>query len=224
MPGMRIETFRRLFEPTGQEALRAAQSLEPREDRFLAHYQQLTRRYDPDLSRLALEVAILRGEAGVKFPFADQLYLTRESLEQASGWEVSTYRAGRFRPYGLLVDLGCSVGGDTLALAGVSPTVGIDLDPLRLAMARANLEALGLGRGAAVLRADLRSPLPLPRQHPSLALFFDPARRAGGKRLHSVRRYQPPLEIVHSWAVYTSALGVKISPGVHLGELYGYDA
>ena len=221
---MHIETFRRLLEPPGQEALRAAQSLEPREDSFLVYYQQLARRYDSELSRLALEVAILRREAAAKFPFADQLYLTREALEQASGWEVSTYRAGRFRPYGLLADLGCSIGGDTLALAGISPTVGIDIDPLRLAMARANLEALGLSRGAAVLRGDLRSPLPLPRQHPSLALFFDPARRAGGRRLHSVRRYQPPLEIVHSWTVDTSALGVKVSPGVDLGELHGYDA
>jgi hypothetical protein len=221
---MRLATFRRLLEPDGQEALRAAQALEPREVDFLAHFQGLSRRYDPELSRAALEVAILRRSAAAKLPFAAQLYLTREALEQASGWEVSTWRSGRFRPFELLADLGCSVGGDTLALAEVAPVIGMDIDPLRLAMARANLDALSLGGRAALLQADLLSPLPLPRGHPSLALFFDPARRAEGRRLHSVRRYQPPLEILRAWAAYSSAIGVKISPGVDLGELHGYDA
>jgi hypothetical protein len=121
------------------------------------------------------------------------------------------------------VDLGCSVGGDTLALAALAPTLGIDLDPLRLQMARANMKALGLAGRTAFVQADLSAHLPL---HPSaeLALFFDPARRAAGRRVFSVRDYHPPLDVVQGWLPDHPALGVKISPGVKLDELRSYDA
>ena len=147
---MDLATFKDLLAPSGQAALRAAISLEPREANFLGHFQVLSRSYPADLARAALEAAILRGEATSKFPFADRLYFTREALEQASSFEVSAYRAERFRTFPYLADLGCSAGGDTLALAAIAPTLGIDLDPLRLAMAQANVQALGLAERASV--------------------------------------------------------------------------
>ncbi len=168
-------------------------------------------------------MAILRREAADKFPFADRLYLTREAMQQASSFAVSTYRSQRLRPFTRLADLGCSVGGDTLALAPLAPTLGIDLDRLRLAMAQANLEALGLGQQAAFVQADLRQPLPL-APGADLALFFDPARRDQGRRLYTVRAYQPPLAVVQAWLPRFPALAVKISPGVRLEELHAYDA
>jgi hypothetical protein len=62
--------------------------------------------------------------------------------------------------------------------------------------------------------------------HPddNLALFFDPARRSGHQRIHSVRQYQPPLATTHSWLERFPALAVKISPGVDLSELEAFDA
>jgi hypothetical protein len=200
-------------------------ALGPREVDFLSHFQGLSRQYPRQLARAALEIAILRGEAGRKFPFADQLYLTREALEQASSYPVSTHRAGRYRGFTHLVDLGCSIGGDTLALAGVAPSVGVDRDPLRLAMAQANLQALNLE--ADFLQADLTASLPLspPGFLPGkVGLFFDPARRAHHRRLSSVRDYQPPLTLVEQWIARFPALGVKISPGVDLEEINDYDA
>jgi hypothetical protein len=169
------------------------------------------------------------------------MYFTREALEQASSFEVSDYRAERFRPFQRLADLGCSIGGDTLALARAAPTLGLDLDPLRLAIAQANLRALDLGDRASFIQADLTAPLPfsLSPLHPSdalcrrspgpllprsLALFFDPARRVRGRRIYSVRDYLPPLEIVQDWLPHIPALGVKISPGVNLAELEEYDS
>jgi SAM-dependent methyltransferase len=216
-------TFRRLLSPTGQDVLRQAEALQPVEADFLAHFTRLSRQHPPELTRLALEVAILRREAADKFPFADRLYLTREAMQQASSYAVSTYRSQRLRPFARLVDLGCSIGGDTLALARLAPTLGIDLDGLRLAMARANLEALGLSQQAAFLRADLRQPLPV-APGADLALFFDPARRDQGRRIYSVRAYQPPLAVVQAWLPRFPALAVKISPGVRLEELHAYDA
>src|SRR3990172_10903708 len=114
---MELATFKDLLAASGQTALRAAVSLGPREVNFLGHFQVLSRSYSADLARAALEIAILRGEATSKFPFADRLYFTREALEQASSFEASAYRVERFRTSPDLADLGCSAGGDPLALA-----------------------------------------------------------------------------------------------------------
>jgi hypothetical protein len=221
---MYIETFRRLLTPAGQEALVAARGLEPREENFLRDYQALIRHFDADLARAALEIAIARVKARVKFPFAEELYFTREALEQASSWEIATYRAERFWPFERLADLGCSAGSDSLALANVAPTVGIDLDILRLEMAQANARATGLGSRSLFVQGDLRSSLPFALNSQKLAIFFDPGRRAGGKRLRSVKEYEPPLGVIRDWLRASQALGVKISPGVNLEEVNGLDA
>jgi hypothetical protein len=217
-----IATFHLLLAPAGQEILQAAIALTPRESDFLIHFQSLSRRYPPDLARLALEIAILRGEAVTKFPFADKLYFTRQALEQSSSYEVSSYRTARYQQFPCLADLGCSIGSDTLSLARIAPTFGLDLDPLRLSMASANLHALGLSSQVQLLIADLTFPLPfLPG---SLALFFDPARRSNNRRLFSVQDYQPPLSIVQDWLPHFPAIGVKISPGVDMEEIGSLDA
>jgi hypothetical protein len=220
---MDAAAFRDLLSPAGQQALQAAEGLQPVETDFLRHFSHLARRFPPDLARAALETAILRREAGDKFPQAERMYFTRPALEQASSQALSTYRVQRFAPFDRLADLGCSIGGDTLSLAAQAPTLAIDLDALRLALAQANLQALGLAQRARLVRADLADLLPL-HLNASLALFFDPARRSGERRIFSVEDYQPPLSILERWLPFCPALGVKISPGVDLDELRPYDA
>lgn len=220
---MDLDAFHALLTPLGQRALQAAAALEPREVDFLGHYTMLSRRFPADLARAALETAVLRIEAAAKFPLASKMYFTREAMEQASAHEVSIYRSERFRGFRFLADLGCSIGADSLSLASLATVVGIDLDPLRLAMARQNLKAVGLGAQGVFLNANLEDPLPLDPS-PDLALFFDPARRIAGRRVHSVRDYLPPLAIIREWLERYPALGVKISPGVRLEELGSYAA
>ena len=93
---MDLASFRQLLSPAGQEALFAAQALQPREVDFLGHFTQLQRSYPPELARAALEIAILRAEAVEKFPSAERMYFTRPALEQASSAPVAAYRAQRF--------------------------------------------------------------------------------------------------------------------------------
>ena len=219
---MNISTFRALLTNSGQEILQEATALSPREPDFLIHYQSLSRRFPPDLARAALEIAILRCEATVKFPFADKLYLTRQAMEQASSFEISSYRSERFKQYKYIADLGCSVGGDTFALAKISHTIGVDIDRLRLSMASANLQNLGLSPHTQLLQSDLT--YSLPSKSGSMALFFDPARRSGQHRFFSVQQYQPALNIIRNWLPEYPAIGVKISPGVNLSELDEYAA
>lgn len=232
---MDLRSLDALFSPSGQAVLESAQALQPREADYLAHFQSLCKQYPAELVRPALESAILRREAVAKYPaaLAARMYLTREALEQATSYEVSTYRAERYlnrlNP-AQLIDLGCSIGGDTLALAEVAPTLGIDRDPLRLRMAYANIEAFSrlpeLVRNLQpvdFMQADLLSPLPI-TSPASTALFFDPARRTDQRRISSVDNYQPPLSIIRKWLSQFPALGVKLSPGVDLAELSEYQA
>jgi SAM-dependent methyltransferase len=218
-----LETFHELLTPAGQDALSAACELQPREVDFLRHFTSLSRRFPPDLARAALETAILRREAIDKFPFANQLFFTRPALEQASSAQVASYRARRLAGFDLLFDLGCSIGGDTLHLAAKGPTVGVDLDPLRLAMAQANIEALAPNHPVDFLYADLNAPLPITFPL-NAALFFDPGRREGHRRIFSVADYRPPLSMIENWLPRCPALCVKISPGVDLEEIRQYDA
>ena len=220
---MDLPAFRLLLTPSGQEVLQAALDLQPQEGDFLRHFTTLSRRYPPELARAALETAILRGEAVHKFPAAAQLYFTRQALEQASSHAVSVYRSERFRAFHGLVDLGCSIGGDTLALAVHAPTLGLDIDPLRLAMAQTNARLLDLGDRTTFVQADLIAPLPL-KLSSVFGLFFDPARRTAGRRVFSVQDYLPRLAVVEDWLPHSPALAVKISPGVKLAELQAYDA
>jgi SAM-dependent methyltransferase len=224
---MELPAFNSLFTPSGEQALADAVALEPKEADFLRHFTALSRDYPAETARAALDTAIFRLKAATKFgDLATRLYFTREALEQASSAPVAAWRSSRYKNCGTVVDLGCSVGGDTLALAlrpGAVRTVGIDRDPLRLAMAAANANAVGVGERTEFVLADLESAPPF-APDPAAALFFDPGRRSGERRARSVSDYQPPLDVIRAWLSRWPALGVKIAPGVRMEELAGYDA
>ncbi|MEW5867893.1 MAG: class I SAM-dependent methyltransferase [Chloroflexota bacterium] len=221
---MDTRVFGELISAYGQQVLQEAVRLQPREVEFLQHFTILSRAHPPELARAALETAILRQEALAKFPYGERLYFTRPALEQASNYEVSAHRARRFAVFERVMDLGCSIGSDTLCLSETVPaTIGVDRDALRLSMAQANLHAMERDARVAFLQADLTHRLPLAPQ-PGTALFFDPGRRRAERRVYSVQEYQPPLSVIREWLAVFAALGVKISPGVRLGELRDYEA
>ncbi|WP_238625583.1 class I SAM-dependent methyltransferase [Aggregatilinea lenta] len=210
-----------LLGSAGQAAL-AQLAAEDLDERYtLALLDRLRQTLSPGEAGAALTTARLRQRAAAKFSRAASMVFTPDALEQASGEAVSRWRARRFTDLGAarIADLGCGVGGDLLALAAVpgASAVGVDLDPVRLLLASANLDANGLS--ASLVRADLLDPLPLAGVP---AAFFDPARRAAGRRIFSVRDYHPPLDVIRAWPF--EALAVKLSPGVDLGELWPYTA
>lgn len=220
---MDLASFRLLLTAEGSSALEDAQALAPREVDYLHHFQRLEKKYPSSIAQAALETAILRVEGSRKFPYADQMYFTREALEQASPHLVSAYRSERFQPFDHLLDLGCSIGSDSINMARFAPTTGVDLDPLRLAMAQANAAALLESPQVQVICADLTARLPFKATRQG-GLFFDPARRKQGLRTYSVADYSPRLEIINTWLPDFPAMGVKISPGVDKSEIAPYEA
>lgn len=193
----------------------------PDEPAFLAVLQKLSRHFPEDLAKAAIEQAILRKKAQAKFSSAERMFFAPEPLEQATPETVAAYRAARFAGLRPIFDLGCGLGGDTLALARVAPVVAVDRDPLRLCLLAANASAIGLAGRVSLLRADLQ----FPAWHwpPGAGAFFDPARRSAGRRIRRVDQYQPPLELVNEWLPRLRGLAAKISPAVELAQLSSYD-
>jgi hypothetical protein len=215
---MDIATFRFLLTAAGQHLLAEAADRQPTDASLLADLTALRKKHSPEQSAAALEIVRLRERAAVKFSQAKRMYFTRTALEQASGELIAAFRAQRFRRIGVrrVADLGCGIGGDSLALAAVAQVLGLDRDGLRLSMAQANLAALGLADRFQPLQTDLVTWRP-----PVVdALFFDPGRRdADGRRIRSVLDYHPSLSLIDCWLPIVPCLGVKISPGVDYAEL-----
>lgn len=175
----------------------------------------LRREHSATEAGAALALARLRLNAIDKFGSdAARMFFTPSALEQASDPRVRAYRAA-FASGLSVVDAGCGIGADSLAMAAAGADVlGLDLDPVRVAMARLNAAALGLP--ARFELADVRGPLP-----PSDMAFFDPARRdEAGRRLHNVEQYLPPLSTVRQWS--QRQIVVKLSPGVDLAQVEPY--
>ena len=147
--------------------------------------------------------------AAAKFSRAGEMFFTRAGLEQASSELAARHRAARYGGARLVADLCCGIGGDLVALAAGGPVLAVDRDPLHLRMARANAEVLGVAGNVSTAAADVRDA--------SLAgvdaVFVDPARRAGRRRLRAGDS-EPPLGWCLGLADRVGRVGIKAAPGL----------
>lgn len=205
-----------LTSTSGQQLLKRLAEEDLAENRTLPLLTLLRRETSAENARAALEMARLRLKARDKFSEdAARMLFTRAALEQASDPLVRRYR-GQEAVGRSVVDACCGIGADALAMAAAGGSVtGLDLDEVRIRIARCNAQALGLT--AHFQTADVRAGLP-----EADLIFFDPARRDDqGRRIFSVGQYVPPLSLIRDWRA--SQIMVKLSPGVDLAELQDYD-
>lgn len=207
---MTPDAFAALLSPPGASALvDACTSYRPADE--LALVSRLRRTYDAELASTAVTQAALRHRAAAKFgPDAERMYFTPDGLEQATRSSVARHRASRMAsslPGATVLDLGCGIGGDLVAIARAGLRVtGIDREPLTVAVARANLSALGLPGSVLVgdvVDADLAE---------YDLVFADPARRADGRRVFDINAYSPPWSFVSGLLRGTAC--VKVAPGI----------
>jgi len=165
---------------------------------------------DPERAAAALTQAELRTRAVAKFgDLAPHMFFTPDALEQATRLRVAEHRAARLAAAQAtsVIDLGCGIGGDLIAFARAGlTTAGVDLDPVRVIAARANLAALGLP--GAVEVADVATIDPSGFG----AAFADPARRGARGRVFDIDGWTPPWSFVLD--LLTGRGVAKVAPGI----------
>jgi hypothetical protein len=164
----------------------------------------------PEMTRVVLRQHRLRAQAAAKFgEFAARMFFTEDGLQQATRLDVAAHHASRYRALGDVTvgDLGCGIGGDALALAGLGiRVVAVDRDEATAAIAAHNLApfvnaSVELGGAESVDLSRFG------------ALWFDPARRAGDKRLVNPADWSPSLDWVFDVAMRIPS-GIKLSPAI----------
>jgi hypothetical protein len=190
-----------LASPAGRAAL--AHDVDPRPEQVLASVAALrSAGLDPAQAAAVLACRQAWWRSRTRLDATGWL-LTLDGVEQATRPEVARARARRFAGCGQVVDLTCGLGFDLAALAAVVPAaVGIDSDPGTAVLAAANVPdaAVGCSRAETVALGA------------GVAVFVDPMRRAGGRRVTQPDRWSPSL----SWvlALPVADLGVKVAPGL----------
>lgn len=171
-----------------------------------------------DLVAAALTQLQLRAQAREKFgDFAARLLFTREGLEQATRLPVAARHAQRFRAAGCshLADLGCGLGTESLAAAGLGLRVSaFEIDEGTAALALMNLRDFP---EASVTCADITAlDWETLRAQGVDGAFCDPARRGPGGRKLRPEDWSPSLSTALSWAeqVPRQNLGLKVAPGI----------
>ncbi len=211
---MDLDAFRWLLTDDGQALL--ARTADAPDDPLRAQTELrrvATGSADEKATRVAaaLTQVALRRKAVAKFgELASRMYFTTDGLEQATRLPVARHRAARVAagaPSGSVIDLGCGIGGDLVAFAGAGLTcAGVDLDPVRVEIATANLAALGLEGAAQVADATRVSTAPFD------VAFADPARRTGRGRSFDVDDWTPPWPFVEELMRRDAC--VKVAPGL----------
>jgi SAM-dependent methyltransferase len=182
----------------------------------------LRRRFSAEEAGALVTLARLRRRAAAKFPAAARLFFTAEALEQATHWEVAQQHAHWLATHaspGPVLDLGCGIGGDLLALAAHRPVIAYELDPVRAAFAAANAAELGLGDRVEVRTRDWVADLAAGALSPAGGAFADPSRRVDERRVFRLDQMQPPLVALLALQAAVPVLGVKVMPGVADADL-----
>jgi hypothetical protein len=222
MPGMDLALLRRLTTGEGWGLL---QSLPPyREGDAMALQTRLRAAgFDPDLVAAALHQSRLRARARDKFgEFADGMVFTTDGLEQATRLSIGARHAQRYRDAGVhtVYDLGCGIGADAMAMAGLDLRVrAIDADELTAAVAAVNLRHWPDSTAYQGTVEDFTAPAGEGAR--DTGAWLDPARRTPGvadvrgrtRRVFSLDAITPTWAQVQQVARALPATGAKLAPG-----------
>lgn len=171
----------------------------------------------PEVAAAVMTQAQLRVEARSKFgPFADSMLFTRDGLGQATRLPVAAMHAKRMHrgEPGLIADLGCGIGADALAFAGMgeASVYACDADEVTAALAAYNLRPFD-----AVAEHARAEDFDLARAD---ALWLDPARRRGTNadgsafRLSDPEAFSPSLSWAFAAAERVPSVGIKLGPAL----------
>lgn len=176
--------------------------------------QSLRERYPSELVRAALTLHELRQRAKDKFSQAEEMYFSRQRLEQATPEVVAQHKAQRFlNADSPIYDLCAGMGADSIAIARTGKKIiSIDTSPTALAEINCNAQAYGVNELIHTEQRDVRE-VDVSRKW----IHIDPDRRVGVKRAIRLEDYEPPLEFMQELTVKAKAGAIKLSPASNFG-------
>src|SRR6185312_305309 len=165
--------------------------------------------HDPVTVAAALTQSRLRQRGALKFgSFAEGMLFTPDGLEQATRLEVGARHAQRYVSAGVerVLDLGCGIGADAMALASFEREVtAVEADDLTAAVATVNLRhwPTATVRAGDVTAMDLAE---LGAGTPATGAWLDPGRRTPGRSTPSgaTRRVSDPESFAPPWSFVRS--------------------
>ncbi|MEI2730670.1 MAG: methyltransferase domain-containing protein [Dermatophilaceae bacterium] len=219
---MDLDTARWLASSAGRDILARLPAYD--EDAALARQTQLRAEGVPAEGAAAvLGQSRLAARAVEKFgPDAARLLYTDDGLAQATRPELAAAHARRFAATGIdtVLDLGCGIGSDAMAVAAAGLRVeALDVDPVTAALAAANLAQWPAAQAHQGRAEDVAVPEERTRH---TGVWLDPARRIPGvadvrgrpRRTSSLADLAPPWSLVLELAGRVPATGAKLSPGL----------
>lgn len=165
---------------------------------------------EKNVARALLELATARANAADKFPTA--WLMDHDSAQQATPCQVIAHRGARIAqifPQGVVHDVTCSIGTESLLMEHGLGYIGSDIDEQRVRMARENNPdaAWFLGDATTITsRADV--------------IVADPARRFQGRRIARPEDLIPPLpDLIDLYK--GRPMAIKCAPGLDFSEWEG---
>jgi hypothetical protein len=206
-----IETWEQLLRDDTQPLLEEIARSDIRAASVLA---RLRREWSFEVVAACIELVKARAKARAKFAHPERMFADVAGVEQSTSEGVATHKALRFRRAApeRIVDLCCGIGGDTMAIADIAPTLGVDLDPLRAWMAARNA-------GCETECADIASV-----STADTVAHLDPDRRVGGRRVWRLADYRPGPETIERVVRESVGAAIKLGPGIDFDELPEPDA
>ena len=167
-----------------------------------------------------IELVIARQKAKALGEWCIEGLFTGASLEQSTHPLIATHHASRFRGCSHILEIGGGAGFDTAALAKVAEKVtSIEIDPELSEMARWNLSLQGINN-VEFISCAAENFLPAIEALNINGIFCDPSRRLpGGERTKDPEKWSPKLSYFRNLPS-TKVLGVKVSPGVDIDDVY----
>ena len=161
----------------------------------------------PARAHLVIEQIELRRRARKKFRLTDSMFFTPSGLQQSTDQWVACHKAVRFASQPRVVDLCCGLGGDLMALAQNSSTVGVELSAELAVLARANGRVVHTKPTEIIqedaTRVDLSS---------FDAWHADPDRRTDGRRATRLERYVPGIDFMQRLLESCLPGAIKLAP------------
>jgi predicted RNA methylase len=176
---------------------------------------------------LLLEQVHIKNKSKEKFPRAELMKFTSESLSQSSSMQVSEYRTWKMRnQLGTIknaLDICAGVGGDTIAMALRWNVIAVEKDKQIMDMLKHNCSVYNVQKKINFVQEDINELLLnqefIQTIKDSDVIFFDPSRRKDGKRTVKMEEYEPSLLLIKEFKKYNKNICVKISPGTDLSRI-----